>query len=168
MDGYLVTERTRKAKFPKSRRYKKLPPTATTLASLSSASTLVAPSINARHSDAALKMLVSIQTLTTLRIWELVSSGQELEPYFEGFPSDCIEWATEIQRTMLTEFQAIKSQILKHVEQMPQVTDTQEAIHYCRQSAFPVIAIMIFCDLQYERAIWRFLRPAKEKFFPRA
>ena len=164
----LVNEYTRRAKLPKLRRHIDSPAVknerdVTCSGKAGAAAYAIKSQRNPETESAARGFSQAVQTFTTLHIWELLSNGQEVDPYFDGTTSEFIRWVTETKHTFLIQFANIESKMSNLLKRTP--AGRHEAISYIKQLPLSDIAFMIFNDRPYEQAIWRLLRPTKVESF---
>lgn len=106
-----------------------------------------------------------VTQISSVDIWEYLSSGQSFDEVLEKVPDEFYQWVKKIRAGLLEQYSAIEEQCKRDFKVLETRKDT--ALYFL-QCKYPAILFSMLNGKNYAPAIWRIIRPKFEKPFIQA
>ena len=103
-----------------------------------------------------------ITGVSTISIWQYLSTGQTLEAFLEQVPDEFYDWVKQVQANLQAKFQAIETQCRAEYKEL---ATRKETAMYFMTCSYPPILFKMLDKKEYAPEIWKRLRPVFEKPF---
>lgn len=103
-----------------------------------------------------------ITQISSVNIWEYLSTGQSFEEILEKVPDEFYQWVKKMRTRLLEEYNQIEAQCKQDFKVLESRKDT--ALYFL-QCTYPGILFAMLNGKNYAPAIWRMIRPEFEKPF---
>ena len=103
-----------------------------------------------------------VTQISSIDIWEYLSSGQSFDEVLEKVPDEFYQWVKKTRASLLDQYKIIEDQCKLDFKVLETRKDT--ALYFL-QCKYPAILFSMMNGKNYTPAIWRMIRPKFEKPF---
>lgn len=103
-----------------------------------------------------------ITQISSVDIWEYLSTGQSFEEILEKVPDEFYQWVKKMRARLLAEYNQIEAQCKRDFKVLE---SRKETALYFLQCSYPGILFAMLNGKNYAPAIWKMIRPKFEKPF---
>jgi RNA ligase len=100
--------------------------------------------------------------VSSKKIWEIISNGNNLVEYLENVPDEFYQWVSDIVARLDKEYLEIEC---RAIHQMRDFSSRKEMAEYFKTCDYPSVMFSMFDRKEHSRIIWKMLKPKGQQVF---